>query len=165
MLWRSIFIVAYLAFIIGAGFLHIMNAPYAKYTYPWIGYTMFSAGSPVHTEQVLHGFYEDGSEAELDLASFFPMPPWLIYRGHGLGVTYGIAQSFFNNTNDKSLKLCDYIIHKHNEEARDGDRKLAGLEIKFRYYPITREGWRTQKPLMEKPTARCTSQLIWGKTG
>lgn len=167
--WKSILIVAYLSFIIWAGFVHLFNKPYRKYTYPWMNWAMFLRGARVHTEQVLHGFFEDGSEGALDLASFFPMSPFLIYRGHGLGVTYGTVQELFNSAENKSSTLCIFVLDKYNQRITTGEQKLTALEIKFLYYPITPKGWWQEQPIGERVTARCTpfssEELLWSPLG
>lgn len=158
-LWKSLAIIGYLTFVVAAALVDPYRLPLAKYAFPWHGYKMFPSASPTHLEHALEGIAEDGTHLTLGLNAFFPMPLQLISRGQGFGITYGTNRYFFNTSQEKSSRLCRYVLHKYNERIVDRNQMLKTLAVKFRSYPLSPNGWQSQKPMGERVLATCAADF------
>lgn len=116
---------------------------------------MFSSGSNIRVEYVVEGYYADGTKVALDLASFFPMPPALIFRGSGLGITYGTLAPFFNTAPDKIMTLCRFLSRRTEGVVAGNGHNFVSIQLNFRYDPLRPNNLPPQPPLTEKWFTSC----------
>lgn len=133
---KTFAILGYVAWVIAAGMINLIEYPWGYLMRPWFQYNMVAKSSSLHRELTAQIVLATGERIPIPFEDVFPFSSFLIERGHGFSIS-SVIIGMRQPSRPRALKqLCLYVLEWSYRHIPEYASQAASAEINLRTWPL-----------------------------